>query len=135
MKTVSLSARICRWAARIVSAFVLIMIVIIAVGEGMPVGRMVAEFVAHPLSTQSLGFVGFVLLVAGLLAGWKWELAGGIAVLAGVVALVEPTMRNGKITWFFAVMAAPGLLFIASRLLRLYKSSHPAVPENSEKHA
>ena len=124
MKTTSLSATVCRWAARIVSAFAVTVIVIIAVGEGMPILRLVTHLFTHPLTTESLGLVGFALMVAGLLAGWRWELTGGILSFVGVCLLCEPTRVNGKITWFFAVLLVPGVLYMTSHLLRGYAPRH-----------
>jgi hypothetical protein len=118
MKTNNLSSTVCRWIARVVSVLALAVIIIIAVVEKMPILRMVPNVFAHPLSAESLGFIGFYSMVGGMLAGWRWELAGGIISLVGVCALVEPTMQNGRVTWFFAVLAAPGVLYIASHLLR-----------------
>jgi hypothetical protein len=124
MKTTSLPATVCRWAARIVSAFAVAVIVIIAVGEGMPILRLVTNLFTHPLTTESLGFVGFALMVTGLLAGWRWELTGGILSFAGVCLIFEPTRVNGKITWFFAVLLVPGVLYVTSHLLRGHASRH-----------
>ena len=115
MKTTSLSATVCRWIARIVSAFAIVVIVIIAIGEGMP----------NPLTQSAIaqvGFIGLALIVVGFLAGWRWELTGGILSLVGICLIYEPTRMNGKITWFFAVMAVPGVLYITSHLLRSYAS-------------
>jgi len=131
MKTISTSATVCRWTARIVSALVLGLILVIAIGEHMPISRLATNLVSHPLSTEALGFAGFSLMMLGLLAGWRWEIAGGIASLVGVAALVEPTIVNGRVTWFFALMAAPGALYIASHRLRhhLAKKSKACGPE------
>jgi hypothetical protein len=61
-----------------------------------------------------------VALMLGLMAGWVWELAGGILSLAGiglfcaVVARLSPSRMNGFILSLFA----PGALYVASFLLR-----------------
>jgi hypothetical protein len=111
------TATVCRWIARIVSALLVIELVILAVGEGIP------HSVMHPGSMiAKVGFIGFALMATGMLIGWRWELTGGILSLVGVLLLLEPTRVNGRITWFFAVLAAPGVLYITSHLLRSHAS-------------
>jgi hypothetical protein len=122
MRTTSFWATVCRWVARIVSGFAVLTIGIIAVGEGMPILRLVTKLFTHPLTLESFGLVGFVLMVAGLLAGWRWEFAGGLSSLVGVFLLYTPTRVNGKITWFFVILAVPGVLYVTSQLLRTYAS-------------
>ncbi len=82
-------------------------------------------FNGHMSAISMLGFIAVAAMVVGYLAGWRWELAGGILSLVGVCLLVEPTRVNGKVTWFFAVLAAPGVLYIASHLLRGQASGQP----------
>lgn len=72
---------------------------------------------AQPPMVQ-LGFAGLAMIVLGFLAGWRWELAGGIASIAGVCMIFGPTMVNGRITWFMAALLVPGVLYMASHLLR-----------------
>lgn len=117
MKTTSLLATLCRWIARIVSTFAVVVIVAIAIGEGMP----------NPLTQPAMvqvGFVGLALIMVGFFAGWRWELAGGVLSLVGVCLIFGPSIVNGKITWFFAVLIAPGVLYIASHLLRSHAAGH-----------
>jgi hypothetical protein len=111
MKTTSLPATLCRWIARIVSTFAVVIIVAIAIGEGMP------NPLTQPAYVQ-IGFVGLALIVGGFFTGWRWELAGGVLSLVGVCLIFGPSIVNGKITWFFAVLIAPGVLYITSHLLR-----------------
>jgi len=117
MKTTSLAATMCRWIARIVSAFAVAVIVIIAIGEGMPNPFRQSVMV-------QVGFVGLAMIVMGFFAGWRWELAGGILSLVGICLIFGPTIVNGKITWFIAVLVAPGVLYLISHLLRRYASRH-----------
>jgi len=117
MKTTSLAATLCRWVARIVSAFAVAVIVIIAIGEGMP------NLLTEPAMVQ-VGFVGLALIVVGFFAGWRWELAGGVLSLVGICLIFGPSIVNGKITWFFAVLIAPGVLYITSYLMRSHAAGH-----------
>ena len=88
----------------------------------MPVGSILT----HPFTFETLGAVGLFLVVASFLAGWRWELVGGILSLVGVCSLfVSMTITgNGRITWFLAALAAPGVLYITSHLLRSYALRH-----------
>ncbi len=113
MNTTSPSATACRWMARIVSTLLIAAIAAIAIGEGMP-----NPFTRAMSPIELLGFAGLSLVVLGFLMGWRWELAGGILSIVGVCMLFGPTMANGRITWFIVVMLVPGVLYMASRLLR-----------------
>jgi hypothetical protein len=52
----------------------------IAVGQGIP------NPFTQPVGVQ-LGFLALALILIGIVAGWKWELAGGITSLFGMVAI------------------------------------------------
>ena len=111
MNKASPHATACRWIARVVSTLLIGMIVAIAIGEGMP------NPLAQPPIVQ-LGFAGLGMIVIGFLGGWRWELAGGIVSIVGVCMIFGPTMVNGRITLFIAVLLVPGVLYMASHLLR-----------------
>ena len=103
MKTTSpISVTVCRWVARIVSALLVAVMVILLIKKGMPHPLM------HPGSMSMIalvGFVGIVLILVGFLAGWRWELAGGVLSLVGICLMYGPTRVNGKVTWF---LCSPG---------------------------
>ena len=113
MNTTRPSASVCRWIARIIGTLFVTVLLILAIVHRASLPNLLA---LTPISY--VGLVGFVLMLTGMLIGWRWELTGGILSLAGVLVLIEPTRVNGKITWFFAVMAAPGVLYLASHWLR-----------------
>jgi hypothetical protein len=119
MKTFSLSATVCHWIARILGTLFVVVLAILAIVYRARLPNLSA---LSPISY--VGLLGFALMLTGMLIGWRWELAGGILSLVGVLLLVEPTRVNGRITWFFAVMAAPGVLYITSHLLRRVASRH-----------
>ncbi len=107
------AATACRWSARIISTLLIGIIAALAIGEGMP------NPFSHALSPiERFGFAGLALIALGFLAGWRWELAGGIASIVGVCMVFGPTMVNGRITWFIAALLVPGALYMASHLLR-----------------
>ena len=96
------------------------MIVLLAIGEGMP------NPFTQPMTVQ-VGFFALALIMIGILGGWRWELAGGILSLVGwslfVVAVVHPARR---LNWFVGALALPGLLYVAGALLRRYDERHQA---------
>jgi len=118
MNTPRLLAAVCRWTARILGTLLVLIIVLIAIGEGMP------NPFTQPISVQ-IGFLGLALVMIGILGGWRWELAGGILSLVGwglfVVAVMHPPRG---LNWFVSALALPGLLYVAGALLRRYGERH-----------
>jgi hypothetical protein len=105
-------APLCRWTARILGAVFLVFIVIMAIGEGMP----------NPLTQPALvqlGFLGLAIVMVGILAGWRWDLAAAIISLAGwcLFVLAVAILRKGP-NPFVIALALPGLLLLASARLR-----------------
>jgi len=80
MKRESLAAA-CRWTARILGALLLVLILALAIGEGIP------NPFAQPFGVQ-LGFLALAFLVIGILAGWRWEFFGGVLSLGGWLLFV-----------------------------------------------
>jgi hypothetical protein len=114
MNTTRLLAAACRWTARIIGTLLVLIIVLFAVGEGMP------NPFTQPVSVQ-VGFLALALVVIGVLGAWRWELAGGTVSLVGwslfVVAVMHPPRG---LNWFVGALALPGLLYVAGALLRRY---------------
>jgi hypothetical protein len=118
MNITRLSAAACRWTARILGALLVLMIVLLAIGEGMP------NPFTQPMTVQ-VGFLALALLMIGILGGWRWELAGGTLSLVGwilfVVAVVHP---HRGLNWFVSALALPGLLYVAGAILKRYNDRH-----------
>jgi hypothetical protein len=118
MNTTRLLAAACRWTARIIGTLLVLIIVLFAVGEGMP------NPFTQPVSVQ-VGFLALALVVIGVLGAWRWELAGGTVSLVGwslfVVAVMHPPRG---LNWFVGALALPGLLYVAVALLRRYNDRH-----------
>jgi hypothetical protein len=114
-----LLAAACRWMARIVGVLLIILIVCMAIGEGMP------NPFAQPAKVQ-VGFLALAMIIIGILAGWRWELAGGILSLAGWCLFCVPieNSRTG-LNWFCWALALPGALYLISALLRAHNEKHP----------
>ncbi|RKZ58143.1 MAG: hypothetical protein DRQ44_15020 [Gammaproteobacteria bacterium] len=119
MNTTKIFAALCRWPARIVGTLFVALIVVIAIGEGMP------NPFTLPISGQVI-FLGMALVMIGNLLGWRFELTGGIIALAGfcmgfvLLFIGEETDVSG----FFIVLALPGALYITSAVLRRHIETH-----------
>jgi hypothetical protein len=107
-----LLAIVCRWAARIIGTLLAILIVVIGIGEGMP------NPFTQPPAVQ-IGFLALAMIMIGILAGWRWELAGGVILLAGWCLFVGAVINSSRgLNWFFWALAMPGFLYVISALLR-----------------
>ena len=121
MNTPKLLSNLCRWTARVLGVLMVVSTLIIAIGEGMP------NPFTQPMIVQ-LGFLALALIIVGILAGWRWELSGGIMSLVGWGLLVIPVIKHSPrgMNPFFIVLAVPGILYVASALLRRYRAKHPS---------
>ena len=119
MNTPSPLAAASRWTARIIGTLLVLGTLTIAIGEGMP----------NPLTQPAwaqLIFFALALTMIGILIGWRWELAGGILSLAGFCLGIVPLNNSPRgLTWFYFVLALPGVLYVTSALLRRYDQKHP----------
>ena len=111
-------AALCRWIGRIIGSMLVILLVTIAIGEGMP-----NPFI-QPVRIQ-IGFLALALLMAGILAGWKWELWGGIVSLFGWCLFVVAVISLNRLNWFIVTLAVPGVLYLTSAFLRRCPGKHP----------
>ena len=92
--------------------------VLIGVGEGLP------NLLTQPLQVQ-IGFLALALVLIGILAGWRWELSGGVLSLLGWCLFVEAVIRSPRgLTWFVVALALPGAFYVTSALLRRYHGKH-----------
>jgi hypothetical protein len=118
MITSKRSATLCRWTARILGVLLLSVVVLLAIGEGMP----------NPLTQPGrvqVGFLALALLLVGILVGWRWELAGGLMSLAGWFIFVFAVCGLPRgINPFMFALALPGALYLASVLWRRYAERH-----------
>jgi len=114
------NATICRWTGRIVGSFLAFIIVFIASAQGVP------NPWSQPAPVQ-IGLLGLALIVTGIVAGWGWELSGGIVSLAGWCLFLVPVSHSPRsMTGFVTALAVPGALYITSALLRRAKLRPPS---------
>ena len=116
MNTGKISAAACRWTARLLGALLVIMIIVIAIGEGMP------NPFTQPFDVQ-LGFFALTLIVLGILVGWRWELAGGVLSLAGWCLFFGSVIGIKRLNVFVSLLALPGILYLISARLRRHKNN------------
>jgi len=110
MKTNPLAAA-CRWTARILGTMQVVSVFAIAIGEGMP------NPFTQPLEVQ-IGFLALAMIFIGILAGWRWELFGGVLSLAGWVLFVASVVHGKSLNLFISLLALPGILYVVSAGLR-----------------
>ncbi|HXE43437.1 MAG TPA: hypothetical protein VN516_10460 [Candidatus Baltobacteraceae bacterium] len=111
MNASKIIAATCRWTARIFGVLIIAVFVVFAVGEGIP------NPFTLPLTVQ-LGFLALAIFSAGIVAGWIWELIGGIVSLAGWLGFAVVAVDLQHMTGVVVSMALPGLFYLASAYLR-----------------
>jgi hypothetical protein len=105
-------ATCCRWGGRVTGIILIISVVMLAIGEGLP------DVLKQPISVQ-IGFLAMGCILLGILAGWRWELAGGVASLAGWLLFAIAVVGSPRhLNCFIEALALPGALYVASALLR-----------------
>jgi len=108
-----LLAALCRWTARIVGAALVFLIAIVTLDDGIPVPAI------RPLTWDGLIALALILMILGVLIGWRWELAGGILSLVGLCLGAVPLHNSSEgLSGFYFSLGLPGLLYASSALLR-----------------
>lgn len=105
----SILTTVCRRLARLLSLGALLFVLVIAVGEGMPLG----QFGAFEAVYMAL-FVGALL---SNVAAWRWQVAGASLALLALLGLVGiERARDGGIPgpWFFAILGVPACSHLVS---------------------
>ncbi|MGD9127626.1 MAG: hypothetical protein PVH19_09630 [Planctomycetia bacterium] len=97
---------VCRWTARTISVPLLGLIIALAVGEGLP-NPLTASMRENLLHTIVL------MMLAGLVVGWKREGWGGLLILGGL-ALFAIVNRGLLLNIVMAPWLVAGLLYLAS---------------------
>lgn len=91
-----------KWVARILGAFVVVLIVVFAVGEGVPNPLAQPPAVAASLAAMAAMLAGLLLLA------WRWNAAGGLLAVAGFAVF---TALNGfRVNAFLAPAFVAGVL-------------------------
>jgi len=113
----NLLATIFRWIARVIGIVLVGLMLILAIGEGVP------NLFTQPFLIQ-LGFLALALVVSGILLAWRWEFLGGIMSLAGWVLFILAERVHWQHSLFFILLVVPSLLFLGSSFLCRYYEKH-----------
>jgi len=94
-----------RWLTRILGILLIFVIVLFAVGEGLP----------NPLAltvNEQLGFVALIIMLAGLILAWKFEGMGGLLVIIGYIffCIIERQILRQGVFFIFPVVGLSFLL-------------------------
>lgn len=106
-----------RWTARVGALLAAGFIALFFVGDLLSDGG--AGLMSLDLR-ESLMMAAFGAVFAGLLAGWRWELAGGLLVVGGMVVFylldyaLSGSFPRGP---FFLLIALPGALYLLAAAL------------------
>jgi hypothetical protein len=102
-----------RWTARVSSAVLVGIVLLIFVGEGF-----------NPLRLKGIELIQMALFwtaCAGMVVAWRWPVVGGALSLGGMILfLAVESAVTGRLPRgsFFYLMLLPGILFLLSTLVR-----------------
>ncbi len=116
--------KIVRWVGRVLSGLAAGLILLFFLGEGLdegfgPLLQMTVR--------ETVMMVAFFALWLGLILGWKWELAGALFTIGGLVTfyvldyLFSGTFPRGP---YFLIFSSPALIFLYCGL-RSRRTSQP----------
>ena len=100
-------ANVIRWSARILGGLLFLMLVLFAIGEGLP------NPMTQPTVVKIELFAMFAMSL-GCLAGWKWEWFGGILVLGGYTCFCAEEWQTLNVQFPFGLVLFVGLLYLVS---------------------
>jgi len=97
-----------RWLARVAATALVLFVATFVFFEGFP------NPLSQPLRVQ-IELYALLLMIGGMIAGWRWEFFGGSTILVGLLMMnvVELTGNNRFAGGAFPLFAIPGLLFLA----------------------
>lgn len=101
-----------RWAARVLGALLVILVVVIAVGESISQGML------NPLDltwSESLLFVAFIVMLLGIIAAWRWDGIGGAVVVVGFIGFWLINFASSQrlwMGWVFALFLLVGVMHL-----------------------
>lgn len=106
-----------RWIARIIASLLLLLMLMIFIGEGVP-----------PLSWAT---VGFAVIILGFLATWLNDWIAIMLIFTGLISFYTINfVQVGRFPsgWVFPVMFLPGTLLIISRVVSLTRKTDGKAP-------
>jgi hypothetical protein len=101
-----------RWSGRILALLGLAIISMFVVGEGIPK-------IWTASADVQVEFAGVVLMMIGLLAGWKWEWAGALLIAGGWLLLLAAERGWPPLLFTLLLVVAMLYAYAAGRRRRL----------------
>jgi len=105
-----------RWIPRVVGTLLFVMLIVFAVGEGVP------NPMKQPLAVR-IEMLAMFIMWFGLLIAWKSELIGGILVLLGYICFCWVEWQAPYIEFPFGLFLFVGLMYILSWWSRKKRNS------------
>jgi hypothetical protein len=99
-------AKILRWAARILGTLFVLLILVFAVGEGVPHLSMLG-------ARDRLMFLALGIMLVGLVLAWRWAGIGGLLALMGYLLFVAIGKPRTMVSPFLAAGIAGCLHLLA----------------------
>ena len=96
-----------RWIPRVVGTLLFVMLIVFAVGEGLP------NPMKQPLVVR-IELLAMFIMWLGLLIAWKWELIGGVLVLLGYTCFCAVEWQAPNIQFPFGLFLLVSLLYLVS---------------------
>lgn len=108
-----MAATVVRAAARATGLAMFMLVVAFAVGQGLP------DPSAMPLPV-ALEFLFLLVMTAGVVVGWRWEVTGALATLGALACfnVVEVVVNQRFAGPAFLLFAVPATLYLACAWLR-----------------
>ena len=103
-----------RWTARGIGTLIILLIAVLAVGEGVPNPL-------HQPTVVNLSFVALLVMLAGQVTAWWREGTGGALVLGGMAAFAVAN-HGVKLNAVFAPMLVTGVFYLLCGWLARRKS-------------
>ena len=103
-----------RWTARGIGTLIILLIAVLAVGEGVPNPL-------HPPTVVNFSFVALLVMLAGQVTAWWREGTGGALVLGGMAAFAVAN-HGVKLNAVFAPMLVTGVFYLLCGWLARRKS-------------
>jgi len=102
-------AKIVQWTGRILGLSLILLVLVIAIGEGVP------NLLRQPLAV-GLQFLAIFVALVGFGLGWKWDWAGGLIGILGMSLLYIVNIASlGRLPdGLFPVFWLPAILFLVS---------------------
>jgi hypothetical protein len=97
-----------RWIARILGTLMALFAVVMGVGEGLP---RPSELTPN----EQMMWAGLIVMMIGVLAAWKWEVAGAFLILAGFV--VKWVAAGQYPATLFGLFPLAGFLYLIAWML------------------